>query len=273
MENYTLTYSEAAQGFPSFYSYFPEIIKGMNQFLYTFQGGNLYKHNTNETRNNFYGIQGISELTSIFNESPLENKKFKTIALESDDPWQGTFITDIQTTGFINADLSNPSNQYYEKKENDWFAYIRNSGNVPANLDQYALRSLTGIGNSTSFFIDGAITTILFEPPVNIGSMLSIGDAFYFGVANASGDLEPTLAGIVQTVSFSNIGNVLVELDNTVAGVVPIPSQTEYFLYIKNSIAESQGVMGHYCEFTLSNASTSATELFAVKSEAFKSFP
>lgn len=273
MENYTLTYSEAAQGFPSFYSYYPEIIKGMNQFLYTFKGGNLYKHNTNETRNNFYGIQGVSELTSIFNESPLENKKFKTIALESDDPWQGTFITDIQTTGFINADLSNPSNQYYEKKENDWFAYIRNSGNVPANLDQYALRSLTGIGNSTSFFVNGATTTILFEPPVNIGSMLSIGDAFYFGVANASGDLEPTLAGIVTTVTFSNIGNVLIELDNTVAGVVPIPSQTEYFLYIKNSIAESQGVMGHYCEFTLSNASTSATELFAVKSEAFKSFP
>ena len=47
----TLTYSETSQGFPSFYSYQPESILGMNNYLYTFNGGNLYRHNTNPLYN------------------------------------------------------------------------------------------------------------------------------------------------------------------------------------------------------------------------------
>ena len=33
----TITYSEDSKGFPSFYTYCPEFIKGMNQYLYTFK--------------------------------------------------------------------------------------------------------------------------------------------------------------------------------------------------------------------------------------------
>ena len=55
--SYTLTFSEGIKGWPSFYSYQPEYIKGMNQFLYTFKNGNLYVHNSNSVdRNNFYGL-------------------------------------------------------------------------------------------------------------------------------------------------------------------------------------------------------------------------
>ena len=54
-ENYTLTYSESVKGWPSFYSYYPDFILGMNQYLYTFKGGNLYRHNTGTVRNQYYG--------------------------------------------------------------------------------------------------------------------------------------------------------------------------------------------------------------------------
>ncbi len=30
----------------------------MNSYFYSFKGGNLYRHNTNPIRNNYYGIQG-----------------------------------------------------------------------------------------------------------------------------------------------------------------------------------------------------------------------
>ena len=59
----------------------------MNNYLYTFKNGQLYRHNTNETRNNFYGQQFYTTIKSVFNKSPLENKLFKTIELESDDSW------------------------------------------------------------------------------------------------------------------------------------------------------------------------------------------
>ena len=46
-----------------------------------------------------------------------------------------------------------------------------------------------------------------------------------------------------------------------------------FILYIKNPIAESHGVLGHYCIFELENTSTTPTELFAVESDIMKSYP
>ena len=37
--NYTLTYSESSKGFPSFYSFVPDYMIGMNRFFYSFKGG------------------------------------------------------------------------------------------------------------------------------------------------------------------------------------------------------------------------------------------
>ena len=79
MPTYTLTYDDGVKGFPSFYTYYPDWIQGMNNYLYTFKGGNLYRHNTNEIRNNYYGEDFSSILTSVFNDQPLENKLFKTL--------------------------------------------------------------------------------------------------------------------------------------------------------------------------------------------------
>ena len=52
----TLTYSPDVKGWPSFYSYIPEWMAGMNNYFYSFKGGNLYRHNTNEIRNQYYGV-------------------------------------------------------------------------------------------------------------------------------------------------------------------------------------------------------------------------
>ena len=83
----------------------------MNNYFYTFKSGDIYRHNVNQIRNNFYNTQYTSTITSVFNDQPLENKLFKTINLESSfadgtHAWGGTFDTDIQTTGFINCRIS-----------------------------------------------------------------------------------------------------------------------------------------------------------------------
>ena len=44
--NYTLSYSDKSEGWPSFYSFIPDFMIGMNSYFYTFSGGNLYRHNT-----------------------------------------------------------------------------------------------------------------------------------------------------------------------------------------------------------------------------------
>jgi len=85
---YTLTYSDSAAGWPSFYSFIPDWMIGMNNYFYTFKGGNLYRHNVNTNRNTFYyewwlqlgnpdGAFTPSRVTSVFNDVPLEKKRNK----------------------------------------------------------------------------------------------------------------------------------------------------------------------------------------------------
>ena len=46
-----------------------------------------------------------------------------------------------------------------------------------------------------------------------------------------------------------------------------------FYLFVKNQVAESHGILGHFMEFTISNTDTTPTELFAVESEVMKSYP
>jgi len=265
MANYTLTYDEGVQGFPSFYTYYPDWMIGMNNYFYTFKGGNLYRHNVNESRNTFYGVFQPSKMESVFNVSPLENKLFKTLNLEGDDSWAATIKTDIQDSGFINAD-------YFEKKEQSWFAFIRNEGlgSSPAALPEFSLRSLNGIGNSTTVVIGAGTATINFATTVQIGNILSVDDYFYF----LSATNEPVYAGNVTAINVNLRGGVNnVVIDTSPAGTTPIPSNVETFLFIKNSVAESHGVLGHYAVFDLTYSENTKVELFAVESEVMKSFP
>ena len=275
MANYTLTYDEGVQGFPSFYTYYPDFMIGMNNYFYTFKGGNLYRHNVNESRNTFYSDYWIqvgtpleafkpSTMKSVLNVSPLENKLFKTLNLEGDDAWAATMDTDIQDSGFIDYD-------YFEKKEQSWYSFIRNEGlgSTPSAIPEYSLRSLNGIGQSTTVDIVGTTSTINFAITTQIGSILSVDDYFYFLVAGA-----PVYAGTVTSINVNlrrGINNIVI--DTSSAGTTPIPTNTETFLYIKNSVAESHGVMGHYAVFNLTYTKNTKVELFAVESEVMKSFP
>jgi hypothetical protein len=264
--NYTLTYDNGVKGFPSFYSYYADWMIGMNNYFYSFKGGNIYRHNTNPIRNRYYGVNYNSVMKSVFNDMPLENKLFKTINLEGDDSWGTILTSNLQDDGFIESD-------WYSKKEGSYFAFIRNDGATPATVSEYALRSLNGIGTSANIVVTGVTTTVSFPMTMPIGNIISVGstgnddgDMLYFGNPN------PTLLGRVIEVNQNfpaGINEIVV--DNTIGTVAP--STTEYILYIKNSVVESHGILGHYGVITLTNSNTEKVELFALESEVMKSFP
>jgi len=263
---YTLTYSQAAQGWPSFYSFIPEIMIGMNQYFYSFSGGNLYQHNSDLSRNNFYGTQYNSYITTVFNERPLENKLFKTINLESDQAWDVTMETDIQTNGYIDS-------EWFEKKENAFFAFIRQRGEIPALTGEYAMRSVNGIGKALSWSLASTTLTVSFSitPLVSIGSEVSVGDYLYFSVPSYT---TVELAGQITNIEVNLPAGInRITVDASVSGAQPITVADPYILFIKSAEAESNGLLGHYGIFTLTNKSTQSTELFAVESEIMKSYP
>lgn len=249
MPNYTLTYSPDVQGFPSFYSYFPDYIMGMNQYLYTFFNGNLYRHNTNPVRNRYYEVNYNSTITGVINDSPLEAKVFKTIELESDSSWGATFVTDLQA-GSIAAD-------YFVQKEGSYFSFIRYN----QNQENLNLRSTQGIGTCST------VTGSVAAPPIEItftfsvDSILSVNDTAY--------KVNGTTIEEIGQVTAISADRTSITIGAPVADAVA----GDLILYLKNPVAESYGMLGYYLEFTLTNTNTTATELFSVNSQVFKSFP
>jgi len=265
VEQYTLTYDKGVQGWVSFYSYFPDYMIGMNNYFYTFKGGDLYRHNTNANRNTFYGTAYKSTLKSVINESPSENKLFKTFMLEGDDSWKTTIVSDQQDTGYIEED-------YYTKKEGAFFGFIRNSGNVLTN--EFALRSMNGLADSQTIGTAGSTTTIEFADAVTIGGIMSVGDKIYFGEKSGTNIINILLLGSVSSIHQGKLNGNKIEVNNS-GGSIPTTNDY-YILYIKDSVAESHGILGHFAVFDLELPVTKATlksELFLVQSDVMKSYP
>jgi hypothetical protein len=237
------------EGWTSFHSYYPEWMTNMNNFLYTFKSGELWKHNTNATRNSWYGASSApSTVTVVFNDAPSESKMFKTLACETDSPWKTTITTDLNS-GVMEA-------SYFELKEGDYFTYIRRN---PDTVDYKAL-STQGIGSASSVtLISAGNYRINFT--FDIGTTVSIGDTIYIG---AVGGL--TISGIVTAHNATSV-----TINMVVGGTVPVAGN--FIVFVKNAVAESYGARGYYMQVLLENTSSTAVELFAISSQVFKSYP
>lgn len=261
--NYTLSYSDTVKGFPSFYSFYPEQIQGMNQSLFTFKDGNMWVHNSdNVDRCNFYGTFSPWNIRSVFNDAPTETKVFKTISLNSTHTFGYDSFTDLES-GDIDS-------TYFEKKEGDFFAFIRGIDSSPVLESELPLRSSQGIGSSTLVDATDPTNIIITYPSKTIDNLMSIGDLLYF----LNGGVF-TFCGVVTTVSKRIVSGATITSGITVdstTGSAAI-STGDYTFYIKNAIAESHGLRGYYLEFLIESYETIQSEIFEVGCDTSKSFP
>jgi hypothetical protein len=213
----------------------------MNNYLYTFKNGNLYKHNSNVTRNSYYGVLYPSKITTIFNNEPAQTKSFKTIALNSTTAWDTAIVSD-QGVGFIDAD-------YYDLKEGTWYGYIRR----PANNNDLSYTSAQGIGNVTTYA--AGLLTFSF----NIGDIISTGDKLYW--------LDGSTLRVIGTITAHTATTVSVSVTGTT------PTNGSFILYEKSPVAESSPTRGTYLSVEFTNNDTDYTEMYMVTSDVFKSYP
>lgn len=241
MANYTITYSPKSTGWTSYHSYLPEWMVSMNNYLYSFKNGNLYKHNSNTTRNSYYGVLYPSKITTIFNNEPSQTKSFKTIATNSTTAWDTDIVSD-QGVGYIDA-------SYYDLKEGTWYGYIRR----PADNNDLSYTSAQGIGNVTTYA--AGVLTFAF----NMGDIISTGDKLYW--------LDGSTLRIIGTITAHNATTVTVSVTGTT------PTNGSFILYEKSPVAESSPTRGTYLTVEFTNADTDYTEMFMVTSDVFKSYP
>jgi len=242
MANYTITYSPRLSGWTSYHSYLPEWMVSMNNYLYTFKNGNLYKHNSNETRNSYYGTLYPSKITTIFNNEPSQTKSFKTIATNSTTAWETDILSD-QGEGYIDAD-------WYALKEGTWYAYIRRN---EATHSDVSMTSVQGIGNVTTYA--AGVLTFAF----NIGDIISTGDALYW--------VDSGVLTLIGTITAHTATTVTVSVTGTA------PTNGSFILYEKNPVAESSPTRGTYLSVEFTNNDTDYTEMYMVTSDVFKSYP
>jgi hypothetical protein len=247
----TLTYDYgrhgAENGWVSRYSFIPDWMVGLNSNLYTFKGGELYLHDSdNVPAAEFYGVKYPVTVTTEFNDSPLEKKVFDTIHLFSDDTWDAEYFTDLNS-GLIEAGS-------FVRKESDWYAYIRREDGLTINDEDATAPSTQGVGVVDLF----APNTITFSTNIDT-SMFATGDRVY--VLNGS--------------AFDYVGNITAYTTNTIdlSGAAVTPANGDFVVVAKNRIAESNPLRGYFMNVKLTNTNDNPVELFAVGSRAFKSYP
>jgi hypothetical protein len=252
----TLVYSEASKGWPSFFSYEPEKMIGMNSYFYTFKGGNLWRHNVNETRNKFYDAPPpyISKVAGVFNVQPNVVKNFNTFVTNNDTPWDCTFYTDLSK--------GTASKSQFTEKEGGYFAYIRGA----SNSNDPKLRSNHGIGVPTSVDTSNP-TEVVVTFAGDIGSIISTGSDVYAGEIVSDAVPSTRLIGPVMSRTNNSI-----TIDCTVFGG-SLPLVTDMVICSKNLQAESYGLRGYFMQFELENTATSRVQLYNVQSSIFKSNP
>jgi len=274
----TITYADDVKGWPSFYDYLPDYMIGMNQYFYTFKGGNIYRHNVGANRNEYYGVPHNSTITTVFNTDPSTIKLFKTMSYESNDVWTCTeLFTDLNTG-------SMPAISSWRQKEGEWFAFLReNAGTV--NLRH---RSVQGVGEATAAAgVVGAIVITFGSATAQnpgISDSVAIGDIAYGLIAGVQTEIGPITALGSATIPAATAGTPFpvvqynITVDATLTGVTPaqiftVPGPGAFIYAVKDPIAESTGARGYFMHFTLSNSNVEPVELFAVNSNIMKSFP
>lgn len=235
----TISYSEKEKGWKSFHSFEPDAMGNVGNKFFSVKNGQLYLHNETGPRNNFYGTQYTSKVSTVLNHDTASDKVFKTIFQEGNDAWDVTLETNL-----ANGTLSK---EEFNKRESVFHAAVKR------NEDDSDLNgSAQGIGVIES--INGNALTFSYPP-----GLISTGNKLF----QINGSQQQELGTIT-----SIIGNTVTILPS---GTTPI---TGLFCYEKrNSRVDGGDIRGYYLKVDLENDNTNEVELFAVGSNAIKSHP
>lgn len=124
----TVAFNELINRWTTFYSFIPDSGGYIyNQYI-THKNGAHYTHNTNNTYGSFYGVNYGSEVTIVYNQSPLLIKSFLALMEQANTPWAPTVIE----TNLGQASSLNTSDATL--KEGVYFMNFLRDANSPGGL-------------------------------------------------------------------------------------------------------------------------------------------
>ena len=94
----TLGFNIASSKWTSHFSYEPEYFASMNNTFLSFSGGTPWLHNSNSTRNSFYGTTYSSKINIIFNQNRDNVSSYDYLKLEGNKKWDIDYSTDYNSS-------------------------------------------------------------------------------------------------------------------------------------------------------------------------------
>ena len=236
---YTVGYDIKSGYWSSFYSYIPEKMGYIKNSFFTFSGGRMYTHDTNEVRNNFYGTQYNSKIVAASTINPSLVKSYESISLEGNSPWSGSFSNTDQ--------LSSISVGAFDKRERNYYAHInRDTNNSTSNM--------LSIGKAYSVAGDKInISTRISDLPIAIGADIYKVDG----------------AAITDTgLNISSIsGRRQITADATASSV----DTGDDLLIVSSNSIDGDPMRDSFLKIELENTNTTHVELYAINTVFSKS--
>jgi hypothetical protein len=236
---YTVGYDAKGGFWTSFYSYIPERMGYIKNSFFTFSGGRMYTHDTNNTRNNFYGTQYNSKLVAASTINPSLVKSYESISLEGSAPWSGTFTnTDQSSTVPVGA---------FDKRERNYYAHInRDTANSTSNM--------LSIGKAYSVAGD----------KINVGSRIS--------------DMPIAIGADIYKVDGSSITDTGLDVVSvsgrrqiTASATVSNVNTGDDLLIVSSDSIDGDPMRDSFLKIELENTSTDHVELYAINTVFSKS--
>lgn len=243
MAGKTIAYSEEVKGWRTFYSFLPDWMCRLNNRFYTIHNGQLWEHHDqdNAVHNNFYDSQYSSSIKTVLNDGVQDDKIFKTLVLESDQKWDAAIATNYTESTIASAE--------FNTRESRQFSFMRKNDNS-SDLRGHTTQGIGAIASSAG-------TTITFP---QVPQLVDVGNELY-----QLNGMAQELIGVITGINMQ-AGTI------TVASITTAPVNGYYAFAKKNARIEGSEVRGRHAELTLTNDSTAQGELFAVSSNAVKSY-
>jgi hypothetical protein len=240
---HTLTHSEDNKGWTSFWEYFPDWFLNINNKFLTIKNGQLWLQNdeSNSIKNNFYDAQKKTSIKTVFNEAMAEDKIFKTLVQESNEKWRAILKTNLTEGEIKQAE--------FNTRESRQFSFIRGN-ETTGTLHGNAAHGIGVIISSTG-------SNIVFS---SIPDLVSVGDVLH--------QINGSEKEIIGTIN--NINKITKTI--SVDAITTTPINGLYTYALKNSRVEGEEMRGYYMEVTLENEDTTDGELFAISTNAVKSY-
>jgi hypothetical protein len=250
LDSFTVAYNTDAAVWNTRYSYIPENITCIDDTLYTFYNGAMYKHYSGASRSTYYGSQDGSVVEVVAGFNPSMVKTYESISIEGTAAWDTTITNTDQSAVIADTD--------YDQRERNWYAYVPRDSS--ANTGTTTITALSG---SSEVFALGAVDSvsgsdIVFTSDISYITF-PIGAALY----KVSGS---TLVSITNTIaSVSN--KTTITCASAVAGV----SAADEIVAIANGAIEGDQMRDYYAQIRLTNDSQAEVELYAVNAVFAKS--